>query len=102
LVILQEDAQYFYASKSIMHSFADSTRLEVNYNKSHMMPMNMMPQRLNHFANSIQCKTRSLPFAYLGLPLGITKPSLEFLLPMVQRVERSLCGIVDFLDYGQK
>jgi hypothetical protein len=34
--------------------------------------------------------------------LGITKPSLEHFFPVVQRVERRLCGIADFLDYGGK
>jgi hypothetical protein len=38
----------------------------------------------------------------LGLPLGITKPTLEHFLPMVSRVEKRLCGIADFLDYGGK
>jgi hypothetical protein len=34
--------------------------------------------------------------------MGITKPSLEFFLPIVQRVERRLNGIADFLDYDGK
>jgi hypothetical protein len=38
----------------------------------------------------------------LGLPLGITKPTLEHFMPMVSRVERRLGGIADFLDYGGK
>ena len=50
----------------------------------------------------MQCKKGTLPFTYLGLPLGITKPSLEYFLPMVQRVERRLCGISNFLNYGGK
>jgi hypothetical protein len=67
-----------------------------------MMPINMDDARLTHFANTLSCKKGQLPFTYLGLPLGITKPSLEHFLPMVQRVEKRLCGIVNFLDYGGK
>jgi hypothetical protein len=36
------------------------------------------------------------------LPLGITKPSLEYFLPIVQRVQKRLGGIADFLNYGGK
>jgi hypothetical protein len=53
-----------------------------------------------NFYDILQCKKGSLPFIYLGLPLGITKPSLEYLLPIMQRVEKRLGGIADFLDYG--
>jgi hypothetical protein len=66
------------------------------------MPINMDGTRLSHFANTILCKTGSFPFTYLGLPLGITKPTLEHFFPMVSRVERRLGGIADFLDYGGK
>jgi hypothetical protein len=47
-------------------------------------------------------KKENFPFTYLGLPLGITKPNLEYFLSMVVRVEKRICGIADFLDYGGK
>jgi hypothetical protein len=67
-----------------------------------MMPINLEEDRLTHFARTMQCKQSMLPFTYLGLPLSVTKLSLEFFLPIVQRVERRLNGIADFLDYGGK
>ena len=67
-----------------------------------MMPINMDSERLGHFANTLACLTGSLPFTYLGLPLSLNKPAVEHFLPIVQRVERRLCGIVDFLNYGGK
>jgi hypothetical protein len=66
------------------------------------MPINMTDDRLTHFASTLFCKKGQLPFTYLGLPLGINKLNLEHFLPSVQRVEKRLCGIVDFLDYGGK
>jgi hypothetical protein len=66
------------------------------------MPINMTPERLAHFAATLNCKVGTLPFTYLGLPLGITKPSLEYFLPIVQRVQKRLGGIADFLNYGGK
>ena len=50
----------------------------------------------------MSCQKGTFPFTYLGLPLSITKPSLEFFMPIVCRVEKSLCGIADFLNYGGK
>jgi hypothetical protein len=67
-----------------------------------MMPINLEEDGLSHFARTLQCKQSNLPFTYLGLPLGITKPNVEFFLPIVQRVERRLNGIADFLDHGGK
>jgi hypothetical protein len=66
------------------------------------MPINMTPERLAHFAATLNCKVGTLPFTYLGLPPGITKPSLEYFLPIVQRVQKRFGGIADFLNYGGK
>jgi hypothetical protein len=67
-----------------------------------MIPINMDNTRLDHLAATLNCKKGSLPFTYLGLPLGITKPFLEHYLHMIQRVVHRLCGIADFLNYGGK
>ena len=55
-----------------------------------------------HFSNTLRCQECSLPFTYLGLPLGITKPSLQYFLRMVQRVQRWLSVNSNFLNYGGK
>jgi hypothetical protein len=102
LIILKADAPQLICLKGLLHAFSESTGLKVNYSKSCMMPINLEEDRLIHFARTLQCKQNMLPFTYLGLPLSITKPSLEFFLPIVQRVERRLNGIADFLDYGGK
>jgi hypothetical protein len=102
LVIMKADAQQLLCIKAILNSYAQSTGLKINYSKSSMMPIGISEERLEHFANTMQCKKGSLPFTYLGLPLSITTPSLEYFLPIVQRVERRLGGIADFLDYGGK
>jgi hypothetical protein len=88
LVIMQVDASQLVCLKAILNSFAASTGLKVNYSKSCLMLINLDEPRLLHFANTFLCKTGTLPFTYLGLPLGITKPSLEHFLPMVNRVEK--------------
>jgi hypothetical protein len=102
LVVLKANARELICLKALLQTFTASTSLKVNYSKSCMMQINMDSIRLQHFANSINCKHGTLPFTYLGLPLGISKTSLEHFLPIVQRVEIRLCGIANFLDYGGK
>ena len=102
LVVLKADASQLLCLKALLQTFANSTGLKVNYLKSSMMPINTCNDRLMHFAMTINCQTGCLPFTYLGLPLSITKPSMEHFVPIVQRVERRLCGIADFLNYGGK
>jgi hypothetical protein len=51
-------------------------------------------------ASSFGCSVGKLPFTYLGLPLGITKPTIQDLSPLVGLVERRLNAIAHFLSYG--
>ena len=67
-----------------------------------MVPLNIPEDRIGRFVGLMNCQQGSFPFTYLGLPLGTTKPSLEYFLTMVQKVERRLCGITNFLNYGGK
>jgi retron-type reverse transcriptase len=46
LLVMKADANQLLCLKSILHSFAASTGLKVNYEKSSMMPINMSPDRL--------------------------------------------------------
>jgi hypothetical protein len=40
-----------------------------------------------------------MPFTYLGLPLGTTKPSLQEFSHLLNRIERRLLGVSKFLSY---
>lgn len=42
----------------------------------------------------------SFPFAYLGLPLGTTKPQAKDFAPLISRVERWLSASSQFLTYA--
>ena len=66
------------------------------------MPSNIDDNRASHLANTFGCKVGSMPFTYLGLPLGTTKPSLlEFTPPLLSRIERRLSGMISkFLAYN--
>jgi retron-type reverse transcriptase len=102
LIILKADAMQLVSLKALLHTFAESTGLKVNYHKSNMIPINMDTEKLNHFAATINCRTGTFPFTYLGLPLCIIKPPMEHFIPIIQRVQSRLGGIADFLNYGGK
>jgi len=40
-----------------------------------------------------------MPFTYLGLPLGTTKPSVQDFCPLLNRIERRLSGFNRLLSY---
>jgi hypothetical protein len=48
----------------------------------------------------IGCRVGMMPFTYLGLPMGTTRPTVEDLMPMVCAVERRLSSSALWLTYG--
>ena len=63
-------------------------------------PISHNDYHLQMRANLFGCAVGSLPFTYLGLPLGTTKPTVQDLTPIVDQVERRLNASARFLDYG--
>ena len=55
---------------------------------------------MQHLANTFGCQVGSLPFTYLGLPMGTTKPCIEDLTPIMDRVERRLLACSTWLSYS--
>jgi hypothetical protein len=90
------------ALKDLLHKFTLSTGLKVNYHKSNLVPINAPESLVNEIAQAIGCKVASLPFTYLGLPLGTTRPRIHDLTPVVTRLERRLCSISSFLSQGAR
>jgi len=100
LLILLDDARVLFNLKGLLRSFSDSTRLHVNFAKSFLVPINMNDSRATHLANTFGCKVGDMPFTYLGLPLGTTKPSLIEFTPLLSKIETRLSGISKFLSYN--
>jgi len=98
LIILEGDPRQLFMLKTVLQNFSDSTGLKVNYNKSMLLPINMSEDRLDHLARTFGCSKGSLPFTYLGLPLGLTKPRIQDFLPLVNKCERRLGGISSMLN----
>jgi len=87
---MQGCARQLFCLKALLGSFSESTGLKINFQKSMMIPINISQDRLNHLARTFGCSTGSLPYTYLGLPLGLTKPRVEDFLPIVSGCEKRL------------
>lgn len=100
LLIMQADARQLAFLKSLLNSFADSTGLKVNYRKSQMLPINVTQEKMVCLADTFGCSIGTMPFTYLGLPMGTTKPRMEDLTPLMDRVERRLSGCSIWLSHS--
>jgi hypothetical protein len=49
-------------------------------------------------SRTFNCQTGSVPFTYLGLPLGLSKSRIHHFLPLIQRIERRLSCTSTFLS----
>ena len=86
-----------FCLKGLLQSFTESTGLKVNYSKSQMIPLNLNQDQASILANTFGCQLGTLPFTYLGLPLGTTKPKVEDYMPLMDRTERRLTATSAFL-----
>jgi hypothetical protein len=62
-----------------------------------MIPLNLTQDQAVNLANTFGCQLGSLPFTYLGLPLGTTKPRLDDYMPLMDKTEKRLTSISSFL-----
>lgn len=69
-------SRQIFMLKALLNIFADSTGLRVNYAKSMMVPINVTPEKMEPLANTFGCVQGTLPFTYLDLPSGLTKPRI--------------------------
>lgn len=100
LLIMQADAKQLFCLKAILNTFASSTGLCVNFSKSLIVPINVSNEKMKILAGTLGYQVGSLPFTYLGLPLGTTKPRIEEFAPLLDRVERKLSVCSSLLSYS--
>lgn len=97
LQIMRASQRELICLKALLESFAQSIGLRVNYGKSCLLPLNMSDEKAQQLVGVLGCQVQSLPFTYLGLPLGTTKPRVEHCGPIMSRTERKLTSVSSML-----
>jgi len=93
------DARQLFTLKCLLRTFSDSTGLHVNFQKSFLIPINVSAEKSSLLAQTFGCEVGSMPFTYLGLPLGTTRPTVHEFSPLLTKMERRLSGVSKFLSY---
>jgi hypothetical protein len=55
-----------------------------------MYPINVCSAKMEILAKTLNCQMGSMPFTYLGVPLGLSKPKICHFLPLICRIEKRL------------
>jgi hypothetical protein len=100
LLVMQADARQLFCLKALLHSFAISTGLKVNFHKSCLIPINVPNHKVPLLTGVFGCVQGQLPFTYLGIPLGTTKPQVKDFAPLICRIERKLSASSVFVSYS--
>jgi len=66
--------------------FEEISGLKVNFNKSMLTGVNIPDTWLSEAALVMNCCRGSIPFVYLGLPIGGDSRKLSFWKPVVDRI----------------
>ncbi|KAM0899027.1 hypothetical protein ACQ4PT_021575 [Festuca glaucescens] len=82
LLILPADKDQLLLIKEVLRKFSMSTGLKINFDKSQMLPINVPDDLLQELATVFDCQMGKMPFTYLGLPVGTTKPTITELSPL--------------------
>nr|CCA65974.1 hypothetical protein [Beta vulgaris subsp. vulgaris] len=72
--------------KSTLILFQLVSGLQVNFHKSSLIGLNISDARANNAANLLQCKVGSIPFTYLGLPIGGNPSRIQFWKPVIEKL----------------
>lgn len=80
--------------------FSASIGLTANYHTSSLIPVNVHDFEIARLAAVLGCKVGFMPFTRLGLPVGTTKPTIQVLMRIVDRIQGRLGSSSLFLNYG--
>lgn len=76
-----------WAMKAIFRSFELVSSLKVNFHKSSIFGQNVENDFLVAAADFLNCRLGSLPFIYLGLPVGANPRRLETWKPVIENIQ---------------
>lgn len=91
VVFIQPQELEFLATKLILQTFGDASRLVTNLEKTEIYPIRCDTVDLSLVLGQ-QCRTSQLPCKYLGLSLHFRKLSRALLQPVIQKIANRLPG----------
>ena len=100
IIVMRAGINQVLYLKDLLDTFVDSIGLKVNFTMSSMVPINVSNEDLAALTSAFGCQKASMPFTYLGLPMGTTKPRMEDLTPLMDKVERKLSVFSTYLSYS--
>ena len=87
--------------RAVLLLLQEVSGLKVNFYKSMLTSVNIPPTWLAEVASVLNCRTGSIPFVYLGLPIGGESRKLSFWKPLVDRIRAQLSVWNNkFLSFG--
>ncbi|CAJ2663648.1 unnamed protein product [Trifolium pratense] len=89
------------ALRAVLVLFETMSGLEVNFNKSMLVGVNISDSWLGEAASVLCCKVGKIPLLYLGLQIGGDLRRLSFWDPVLHRIKNRLSGWKSrFLSFG--
>jgi hypothetical protein len=76
--------------KALLRGFEMVSGLKVNFHKSCLMGVNVSADFLEMASIFLNCKVGSMPFMYLGLPVGVNPKKLSTWEPVLERINARL------------
>lgn len=73
--------------KIILPLFAKISGLEINYDKSCFIPINMTEGHSLAIGAILGCTKTEFQVTYLGMPLTVIKPSRDLYVPLIQKLD---------------
>jgi len=78
------------AMRAVLVLFENLSGLKVNFSKSQLVGVNVSTSWLTEAAMVLSCKVGTVPFVYLGLPIGGNARRLAFWEPLLHRIKSRL------------
>ena len=76
--------------KALLRGFELVLDLKVNFHESCLISVNVAPKVMRTTCNFLNCRQGSIPFLYLGLPVGANPRRVETWEPMVEQLRRRI------------
>jgi hypothetical protein len=92
LIILRAEPAAARRLKEVLDLFSLATDLQINFHKSTVVPIHVLPQDLAAITDALGCRVEGFPQTYLGLPLSAEKLTLADFAPLIAKIDKYLSG----------